>query len=183
MTEYFQEALREFKDYKVVKNLRVFQMAFYLFGIRNWQVVEKGTNKLDWKRANKYVNDNLFNYIENYHPCGAKSYKPPEYAMTKRLQLDISYLSEEKTDEYSLALGLLLKFIKVAVDLRIADVRERRVKYTIARKAREDAQAATEELAKKKVDFIEEARLRHQTEMETLEPGMDPWDFDVEGAK
>ena len=182
-TEYFQEALKEFKDYKVVKLLRVFQMAFYLFGVRNWQVVERGTNKLDWKRSKKFINENFFNYIANYHPCGEKPFTPPEYAMSKRLQTDISYLSDEKTEEYSLALALVLKFIRTAVDLRIADVKERRLKYSVAKRARKDAKLATEELAKRKIEFIEEAKVRHQTEMETLEEGVDPWDFDEEGAK
>ena len=89
----------------------------------------------------------------------------------------------QKTEEYSLALALLLKFVRVAVDLRVADVKERRFKYSVSRKARKDAKLATEELAKRKADFIEEAKVRHQQEMETLEADVDPWDFDAEGAK
>ena len=158
-------------------------MAFYLFGVRSWQVVERGTNKLDWKRAKTYINDNFFNYIEHFNPQGEKPFVPPEYAMSKRLATDISFLSDEKTEEYSLALALLLKFVRVAVDLRVADVKERRFKYSLARKARKDAKLATEELAKRKADFIEEAKVRHQQEMETLEADVDPWDFDAEGAK
>jgi hypothetical protein len=49
-------------------------------------VVQRDTNKLFWKKANKYINENFFNYIKYFDPCGAKAFEPPVYAMTKRLE-------------------------------------------------------------------------------------------------
>lgn len=130
LTDYFKETLLEFKDYKVIKYARVFQMAFYLFGVRKWQVVERDTNKLDWKRSKKLVNDNFFNYIKYYDPCGEKTFSPPVYAMTKRLEADIDAINMEEVEGYSLSLSTLLRFVSTTVKLRIADVAWRRFKFT-----------------------------------------------------
>lgn len=35
-SKYFREALMEFAELKTVKHAKVFQLAFYLFGVRNW---------------------------------------------------------------------------------------------------------------------------------------------------
>lgn len=35
-SKYFSKALMEFAELKIVKHAKVFQLAFYLFGVRNW---------------------------------------------------------------------------------------------------------------------------------------------------
>jgi hypothetical protein len=35
-SEYFITALEEFREYRIVRHERVFQLAFYLFGVRKW---------------------------------------------------------------------------------------------------------------------------------------------------
>jgi hypothetical protein len=36
LSEYFVTALEEFREYRIVRHERVFQLAFYLFGVRKW---------------------------------------------------------------------------------------------------------------------------------------------------
>jgi hypothetical protein len=63
----------------VVRYVKVFQIALYYFGIRNYRINEAGTNKIEWKRAKKYVNSSFFNYISYVNPVGPKPLVPPVY--------------------------------------------------------------------------------------------------------
>lgn len=35
-SKYFRDALMEFTEFKTIKHAKVFQLVFYLFGVRNW---------------------------------------------------------------------------------------------------------------------------------------------------
>jgi hypothetical protein len=70
--------------------------------------------------------------------------------MTKRLEQDIDAINMEEVEAYSMALGLLLRFIQAVVKLRIADVANRRYLFAKASQERENAIQASEELAKKR---------------------------------
>lgn len=91
---------------------------------------------------------------------------PPVYAMTRKLDAEIGALDPEAIEEYSLTLGLLLKFIQALVKLRITDVGERRYNFAVARREREQAIQAAEELAQRRESYLEEEKAKYQADLE-----------------
>lgn len=59
--------------------------------------------------------------------------------MTRKLDAELSAIDIEAVEEYSLTLGLLMKYCQALVKLRIADIADRRLKFAIARREREQA--------------------------------------------
>lgn len=144
-SEYFVEAINEFKKYHVLRFEKTLQLIFYYFGVKNWQINEPGTNAICWKQAYKLVNTNFFSYIAHLDPMGPKPFQPPVYAMTKRLLSDLEALNAEDIDAFSLTLSLLLKFTILCLQTRVADVANRRYNFAVKRAEREEAIRKSEE--------------------------------------
>ena len=49
---------------------RVLQSLFYLLRYDREEVCDAGTNKLDFKKAKKLINDNMFKAMANFNPFG-----------------------------------------------------------------------------------------------------------------
>lgn len=82
--EQWKEKIKDFKTHSVVKFPRIFQSLFYLLKFRDrGQLCEPGTNKLHWKKAKKFVSEELFGKMGDYWPIGPKEENYKEY---ERLQ-------------------------------------------------------------------------------------------------
>lgn len=68
----FKRAFSQFKSYKVIKYGRFFQSLFYFLKYEREQICEESTNKLCWKKAKGFFNDNLYQWIQSYSPIGPK---------------------------------------------------------------------------------------------------------------
>lgn len=134
------------KRARVIRHAKIFQIAFYYFGVRKRHIVEPGTNKIDWKRAKKLINSGFVNYLKYINPIGPKPIVPPAYAMTRRLEQELESITQEEVMGWSLALGFLYNFLKQCIAVRIADVTFRRNEYLAKKEARENAIYAAEEL-------------------------------------
>ena len=173
-----QRVLHAFADYKVLKHARVFQLAFYYFGIRKERLVERGTNRIQWKRAKQLLDHSFQTYIREVSPCGPKALEPPPYAMTTKLLADVERINVDEVQQYSLALGLLLRFLQTCLKLRQLDVAYRRAIYFRKRDERERAIQTANELAQRKADRLREARDAHEKAQTELEEGAEKTDFD-----
>lgn len=131
--------LRAFRRYKVVKHMKLFQVAFYTLGFKREDLVEPGTNRLFWKKARTYIDEDFFLKIKALNPLGPRLERPPEYAMLPRLEADLEKMNAEDIDHYSLALGMLFNLLQMSFKLRIADVRMRREIYAHKVEEREAA--------------------------------------------
>jgi hypothetical protein len=72
------------------------------------------------------INEELFKNIGDYWPIGLKEDSFKEYEKLKFIKNNIDHYSEESVDEYSVALGKILRWIKFAITARIEDVKNRR---------------------------------------------------------
>lgn len=173
-----QRSLHAFAEYKVLKYARVFQLAFYYFGIRKDRLVERGTNLIQWKRAKQLLDHSFQTYIREVNPCGPKALEPPPYAMTNKLLSDVERLNTEEVEHYSLALGLLLRFLQTCLKLRQLDVAYRRAIYFRKKEERERAIQAANDLAQRRADRLREGRDAHEKAQAELEEGAEKAEFD-----
>ena len=93
-------------------------------------VCERDTNKLQWKTFNQRqvncCNDDLFIRLGEYWPIGSKEDSYKEYEKFKFISNNIEGITEESVDEFSVALGRLLRWLKLAINTRTEDIRNRR---------------------------------------------------------
>lgn len=114
--EQWKETIRAFRALYVIKYPRIFQSLFYLLKYREREYVcERGTNLLSWKKTKVFINDDLFTKMGDYWPSGPKEDAYKEYERLKFIQNNLSGISEEAVDEYSVPLGKLLRWIHLAI--------------------------------------------------------------------
>ena len=51
---------------------RVFQSIFYLLRYNREDLCERNTNKLEWKKAREFINEDFFLRLGTYNPFGSK---------------------------------------------------------------------------------------------------------------
>lgn len=68
----------------------------------------------------------MFVRLGDYWPIGLKDDTYKEYEKLRFIKSNIDQYVEEQVDEYSAALGKLLRWIKFAITARIEDVKNRR---------------------------------------------------------
>lgn len=138
--EQWKDKIREFRNLYVVKYHRVWQAIFYLLKYRQREYIcENDTNALNWKRAKQFINDDFFSKLGDFWPIGPKEDNYKEYEKIKFIQANIEGISEDELDDYSVALGKLFKWLKLALECRIEDVKLRRKQKEMLRKKREKA--------------------------------------------
>ena len=182
-TEYFVGAINEFKKYHVLRYDKTLQLIMYYFGVKNHQINEPGTNAIFWKKAKSMINTNFFTYIKAVDPIGPKAFVPPVYAMTKRLLSELESLPLEEIDQFSMTMGLLLKFTILCLQTRVQNVTTRRFNFAAKSAERETAIKASKEREKKFNDELDIAKVAHQNEQEDLPEGQAATEFDMEKFK
>jgi hypothetical protein len=81
---------------------------------------EPETNKLSWKKTKVFFNnEDLFIKMSEYWPFGSKEDKYRDYEKLKFIKKNLEDLEEAKVDDYSIALGKLLRFLKLCLECRI----------------------------------------------------------------
>ena len=116
----------EFRNLSTIKFPRIFQSIFYLLKYRERQYVcERETNKLLWKKAKLNITDDFFQKLGDYWPIGPKEDSYKEYEKFAFIQKNIADYNEEAVDEYSCALGKLYRWMKLAIETRIENVKIR----------------------------------------------------------
>ena len=161
--------LYEFGHYKIVKYVKVFQIAFYLHKIDRDEIVEPKTNLINWKKSKKFLDSNFKELVHSLHPRGPKPYKPPVYSKTLKLEKDLLGISFEDVQNYSLSLSLLHRFLELYFKIRVLDVAFRRHEYNAKVEDREAAIKAAEDLAERRKRHLEEAKDLFDKELEALE--------------
>lgn len=83
--------------------------------------------------------DNIYKQMSSYNPFGPKDGEYKEYQKIDFIRKNIEEINEEAIDEYSVTVGKLYRWLMMTIELRIADVRERRAKKTQMKHEREEA--------------------------------------------
>lgn len=158
--EQWQDKMRDFRSIFVIKYPRIIQTLFYLLRFRERDYIcEKGTNKLSWKKAKVFINDDLFAKMGEYWAYGPKDEEFKEYEKLQFIQNNLKGIQEDAVDEYSVALGKLYRWVVFAIDIRIEDIRQRRENKKELRAMRAEAMEKERERQEKRAAQFEEAKL------------------------
>jgi len=101
---------------------------------------ERDTNKLEWKKVKIFLKDDeLFTRMSEYWPFGPKEETYKEYQKLKFIQDNLDGIADDVVDEYSAALGKLLRWVRLAIDVRVEDMKVRRAHKKQLRNERQEA--------------------------------------------
>ena len=128
--EQWQEQIRLMQNLHVIKFRRIFQSLFYFLKYRERDEISyTDTNRLEWKKCRKLLaksakeHEDLFSALGSYWPFAPKDDEYKEYQKLAFISDNISVINEEQVDDYSIALGQLFRWLRMAVDLRIENVK------------------------------------------------------------
>ena len=92
----FKERLIKFNQYNVVKMIRIMQSLFYLLKFNREDLCEIGTNKLFWKKAKNFWDENLLNELNEYTPIGPKEGEYKRYQTINFIEKNLEGIVEEE---------------------------------------------------------------------------------------
>jgi len=165
--EQWKRGVSEIVDRNIIKMSRVLQSLFYLLRYEREEICETGTNKLDFKKAKKLINDNMFKAMSSYNPFGPNKQEFKEYQKISFLKKYLDSLEDDKVEEYDLIMSKLYKWVSYAVELRCEDVVARRDAIELLKKEREDAIAADAERTAKKEAELETKTKEFEEKVDT----------------
>ena len=94
--------------------------------------------------------------MSDYVPFGPKDGEYKEYEKLHFIRANLDEISDEMVDEYCVPVGRIYRWIIMAVDLRIKDVRQRRAKKAQLRQEREEAIEKEHERVEKRDQEVQE---------------------------
>lgn len=144
-----------------MKMPRVLQTLFYLLKYRREEVCERDTNKLDFKKVKPLINEELFDRMSTYKPFGPNETDFETYQKLAFLFKNIDNVTEESVDEFSICLGKILRWVKMALDIRREDVVRRKNTHAILTHERESAIKAEEDRCTKRDDEMNAEKATH----------------------
>eukprot|EP00826_Nyctotherus_ovalis_P043996 TRINITY_DN4704_c0_g1_i5.p1 TRINITY_DN4704_c0_g1~~TRINITY_DN4704_c0_g1_i5.p1 ORF type:complete len:285 (+),score=136.40 TRINITY_DN4704_c0_g1_i5:467-1321(+) len=154
----FQESLLAFHKYNVVKMPRIMQSLFYLLGFAREDLCEIGTNKLFWKKAREYWNEDLLRKFDEYTPVGPREGEYKKYQTINFIEKNLEGIAEEEVQSYSLALAKLFACLQTTIAARKADILKRKAKRENLIRLREEVIQRSEERAEQRTKELEEKR-------------------------
>lgn len=166
--EQWKDKVKDLRNLSVMKYPKVWQALFYLLKFKSREdICERGTNKLQWKRAKSFLKDDeLFKKMSEYWPFGPKEDNFREYEKLAYLKKNLEGISEDQVDDYCVALGKLLKWVNMAIKFRMEDVRQRRKASLALKEERQAALDKEKERSEKKQAALEEAKTAFQEKLE-----------------
>lgn len=137
--EQWKKPFLDLRQLSIIKNPRVLQTLFYLLGYKREQICEPGTNALDFKCAKDLINEQLFEKIAKYNPQGPRTEVYQDFQKLSFLKKNLAECEEDKVEEFSLVSAKILKWIHLAIDIRIENVVKRRDAVESSKQEREHA--------------------------------------------
>jgi hypothetical protein len=153
--EAWKQPVLDFKDLSIMKFPRVLQTLFYLLKYKREEVCERETSKLDFKRTKPYIDEELFDRMSNYQPFGPNDSEVEPYQKLSFLTRNLETISDEQVDEFSIPLGKILRWVRMALDVRTEDVRRRKNIISILKHEREQALKADEDRTAKRQEELD----------------------------
>lgn len=161
----WRDEIVKLKNAKVIRFPRVLQSIMYLLQISREEICEVKTNKLWWKKAKNIISDDFFMKIFKYDPIGPKEgeYKP--YQKLNFIKKMIEDIDVEAVESYSFAIGRILQWVKLAMEVRKEDVIKRILNNRRLKAEREAAIQQEEDRKKERQAFYEEEKAKWEEEM------------------
>lgn len=156
--------------FRVIKYAKLYQSLFYFLGFDRESICQSVTNKLCWKVAKLFINEELLNKIKNYTPRGPKPGKLPKYKMLNFIERILDEYNEEDLQKYSILIYYIHKWIKTAIELRKMDIAHRMAKREIQKQEREEAIKKFEERKQRRDEAFQAAYEASKSKWETENP-------------
>lgn len=163
-TNKWKNDLLELKNYKVIKMPRVLQSVLYLLKYSREDICEENTNKLCWKKAKNCINDGFFKKIKDYNPIGQKTDEYQPYQKLNFIQRNIEEIKLDDVENYSLALGQVMHFLTLAMEIRKEDVVRRYQHNQKLKEEREHAKEQEEERLAERQQYLEDEQAKWEEE-------------------
>jgi hypothetical protein len=154
------------KSFSVVKYERIWQTLFYLLKHEREGICETDTNKISWKKTKEFLSKDLWSQLSEYNPFGTKNEDYFAYQKLKFIERNIEGIDPDQVDEYSVALGKLLRWIQYALELRNEDIVARREHQERLKEERAAAIQAAEERDEKKNTELETAKAEFEAKVD-----------------
>ena len=164
------DLLKTYPQYSIPKYSQIFLALFYLLKIPRNQLCYPNTNILNWKVAKGRINNELIQQIAEFNPRGPKDVAPPKYMLVNKILTLVSDLKEEEVEQNAYLMAQLLRWVKYAVEIRMEDIKRRKVKYLQLLEARANQQKQNDELVKEKEESLAKAREEAKASWKAPEP-------------
>lgn len=143
---------------------RVLQSILYLLKYSREEICEENTNKLNWKKAKNYINADFFKKIKDYNPIGQKMDEYQPYQKLNFIQRNIEEIKLDDVENYSLALGQVMHFLTLAIEIRKEDVVRRYQHKQKLKEEREHAKEQEDERLVERQQFLEDEKAKWEEE-------------------
>lgn len=163
-TDKWKKDIVDLKGFKIIKNCRIIQSAFYLLGYFREDICEEKTNKLCWKKAKKYINDEFFNKLHDYNPIGSKCGEYKKYQKINFIQKNLEEVKLEELEHDCVSLSFVYKYLQTAIEIRRGDVQKRYFHYVKLKEERDQAVEQENERLNERKAFLEEERKKWDDE-------------------
>lgn len=149
---------------KIVKYQNLLKCIFYLLEHDKEDICIPGTQKLYWKKARFLWNDTLISKMEKYQVMGPKEREHKSYQTINYIERNLDGLTQEELNKYNYALGLVFKWLQLAIAARKQSIVTRLFN---SKKLREDRELK-----------IEEERSRKEDRQNALQEAKEKWEND-----
>ena len=103
--------------------------------------------------------------MSEHWPCGPKDHDFKEYEKLAFIRSNLAGYSLSEVDDYSIALGKIMRWINQAINLRTEDVKQRREAKQQLRKNRENKIKEEEDRMDRRTAAFEEAKNKYDEEV------------------
>ncbi|CAD8201047.1 unnamed protein product [Paramecium pentaurelia] len=175
--QQLQQELFSLKQVRVLKypGLLLALMLFLNYNKEN--LLEKGTNQLDWTGVKHYICEDLIQKIIDYEYRGAKNEEVPKYAKLNRIQKRISKYIVEQVEEYNVCYAKILKWMQYIIKLRVLDIEIRREKIANLRKLIQETTEQVAKIKEEKEQKFEEYKNSIQQQEDQEPPNREEWEL------
>jgi len=146
--DVYQVRYRDLVSRKVVQLHGLFKAIFYFLGYDKEQVCVEGSQLFVWKKARKLWNEALVERMAGYVFHGPKEKAISMYQKINFVERLLHSTSQEEINAYNHSLGLIYKWMRMAIETRKRDIVHR---LSITKTKREE-RAAREEEAKARAE-------------------------------
>ena len=146
--DVYQVRYRDLVPRKVVQLHGLFKAIFYFLGYDKEQVCVEGSQLFVWKKARKLWDKELIERMSNYVFSGPKEKNISMYQKINFVEKLLHSTSQDEINSYNHSLGLIYKWMRMAIETRKRDIVHR---LSITKTKREE-RAAREEEAKARAE-------------------------------
>ena len=163
-TDKWKKDILDLKHFKIIKSCRVIQSWLYLLGYYREDICEEKTNKLCWKKAKKYINDEFFHKMYSYNPIGPKGGEYKKYQKINFIQKNLEEVKLDELEHDWVSLSFIYRYLQSVIEIRRSDVQKRYFHYVKLKEERDQAVDQENERLNERKAHLEDERQKWNSE-------------------